>query len=113
MRSLLVLPWLAMAAASVWDVSLALDKVDPYICTTKTEGSGLECFLEAIPQTYTMCRQIKSIEIIEFGLVGAQEGVNGAKTDSCIVKHELSIDRPYKAALHEVRRNKNQVDALN
>ena len=36
----------------------ALDKVDPYICPTKTQGSGFDCFLEAIPQTYTMCRHI-------------------------------------------------------
>ena len=53
----------------------------PYICPTMHTGSGTACFLEAIPQTYTMCRHIKSIEVIEFGLMGAQEGVNGAKTE--------------------------------
>ncbi len=81
----------------------ALDKVDPYICPTMEKGSGTDCFLEAIPQTYTMCRHIKSIEVIEFGLAGAQEGVNGAKTESCIEKHKLSINRPYQAALHAAR----------
>ncbi len=44
----------------------ALDKVDPYICPTKASGSAIDCFLEAIPQTYTMCRHIKGIEIIEY-----------------------------------------------
>ncbi|MEO8738451.1 MAG: hypothetical protein ABI537_01965 [Casimicrobiaceae bacterium] len=90
----------------------ALDKVDPYICPTKTADSGFDCFLEAIPQTYTMCRHIKSIEVIEFGLAGAQEGVNGAKTESCIEKHKLSMTRPYQAALREGARNKDEVVGL-
>ena len=94
------------------DAASALDKVDPYICPTMTQGSGLDCFLEAIPQTYTMCRQIKSIEIIEFGLMGAQEGVNGAKTESCIDKHKLSIARPYQAALREAARSKEEVEGI-
>jgi len=101
-----VVAWLPAAPA------LALDKVDPYICPTKTAGTGIECFLEAIPQTYTMCRHIKSIEIIEFGLYGAQEGVNGAKTEYCIDKHKLSITRPYQAALREAARNKEEVMGL-
>jgi len=94
-------------AAIVFAVSLlpgiasALDKVDPYICPTQTQGSGIDCFLEAVPQTYTMCRHIKGIEIIEFGMAGAQEGVNGAKTEYCIDKHKILIVRPYQAALRE------------
>jgi hypothetical protein len=93
-------------------VAQALDKVDTYICPTMHKGSGTDCFLEAIPQTYTMCRHIKSIEVIEFGLVGAQEGVNGAKTESCIDKHKLSMARPYQAALRESARNKAKVQSL-
>jgi hypothetical protein len=92
--------------------AFALDKVDPYICPTTAHGSGIDCFLEAVPQTYTMCRQIKSIEIIEFGLKGAQEGVNGAKTEYCIDKHKLSIARPYQAALREAARSKDVVQRL-
>src|SRR6266496_612729 len=106
--------WLTalFAAASFLSPSaLALDKVDPYICPTQTQGSGIDCFLEAVPQTYTMCRHIKSIEVIEFGLLGAQEGVNGAKTESCIDKHRLSIARPYQAALREAR-NTTEVQSL-
>jgi hypothetical protein len=89
----------------------ALDKVDPYICPTMEKGSGTDCFLEAIPQTYTMCRHIKSIEVMEFGMVGAQEGVNGAKTDGCIDKHKLSVNRPYQAALRAAR-NTAEVQSL-
>src|SRR5438876_11752658 len=98
----------ALSAGSVH----ALDKVDPYICPTQTQGSGIDCFLEAVPQTYTMCRHIKSIEIIEFGLAGAQEGVHGAKTEYCIDKHKLSIARPYQAALHEAASNKDATEGL-
>ena len=90
----------------------ALDKVDPYICPTQLHGSGMDCFLEAVPQTYTMCRQIKSIEVIEFGLQGAQAGVNGAKTEYCIDKHRLTITRPYQAALREGSRSKVTVEGL-
>jgi hypothetical protein len=103
---------LVIAASLRATPASALDKVDPYICPTKTQGTGMECFLEAVPQTYTMCRHIKHIEIIEFGLAGAQEGVNGAKTESCIVKHKLSLTRPYQAALREAARNQDEVMGL-
>src|SRR6516165_1169149 len=92
--------------------AVALDNVNTYICPTKHTGSGLDCFLEAVPQTYTMCRQVKSIEIIEFGLTGAQEGVNGAKTEYCFDKHRLLITRPYQAALRETANSKDTVVGL-
>src|SRR5450432_4116255 len=100
--------WLAAASAIPFGIltagtAHALDKVDPYICPTMEKGSGTDCFLEAIPQTYTMCRHIKSIEVLEFGLPGSEEGVNGAKTESCIDKHKLSVNRPYQAALRAAR----------
>jgi len=103
---------LLAAAALFAEPVLALDKVDPYICPTHTQDSGLDCFLEAVPQTYTMCRQIKSIEIIEFGMTGAQEGVNGAKTEYCVDKHRLLITRPYQAALRESANSKDTVQGL-
>jgi hypothetical protein len=89
----------------------ALDKVDPYICPTMEKGSAIDCFLEAIPQTYTMCRHIKSIEIIEFGMAGSEEGVQGAKTDGCIDKHKLSVNLPYQASLRAAR-NPAEVQSL-
>ena len=110
-RCLLVIAFLATVSIFSPPAS-ALDKVDPYICPTKTAGSGLDCFLEAVPQTYTMCRHIKGIEIIEFGLAGAQEGVNGAKTEYCIDKHKLLIVRPYQAALRESAKKKEMVEGL-
>jgi len=112
MRRYLFALAIVAAALAVSSSALALDKVDPYICPTHTKDSGIDCFLEAVPQTYTMCRQIKSIEVIEFGLAGAQEGVNGAKTESCIDKHKILIVRPYQAALREAARKKAMVQGL-
>jgi hypothetical protein len=103
---------LALCAALSASPARALDKVDTYICPTQFKGSGVECFLEAVPQTYTMCRHIKHIEIIEFGMTGAQEGVHGAKTEYCIEKHKISITLPYQAALREAARNKDEVQGL-
>ena len=112
MRRYFLLLTLVLAPALLVEPAYALDKVDPYICPTKLQGSGLDCFLEAVPQTYTMCRHIKSIEIIEFGMTGAQEGVNGAKTEYCIDKHRLLITRPYQAALRESANSKEAVEGL-
>ena len=111
-RNLSVFAALALCAALAPTPAQALDKVDTYICPTQFQGSGIECFLEAVPQTYTMCRHIKHIEIIEFGLTGAQEGTNGAKTEYCIEKHKLSLTRPYQAALREAARSKDEVQGL-
>jgi hypothetical protein len=112
MRSLIGVVLLLLFAILRPEIASALDKVDPYICPTKAQGSGLDCFLEAVPQTYTMCRHIKSIEIIEFGMTGAQEGVHGAKTESCIDKHKFSIARPFQAALREAARSKEELQGL-
>ena len=112
MRRSLALPLLAAVMLLSTSGAHPLDRVDPYICPRALNGTGTDCFFEAVPQTYTMCRQIKSIEIIEFGLAGAQEGVNGAKTQGCIEKHKRLIARPYQAALHEAGRDKTKVQGL-
>jgi len=97
-----------LPAASVY----ALDNVNPYICPTAFNGSGTDCFFEAVPHTYAMCHLVKSIEIMEFGLAGAQQGVNGAKTEGCIEKHKRLMARPYQAALREAGRDKAKVQGL-
>jgi hypothetical protein len=71
-----------------------------YICPNNSE-TGLDCYLDAVVHLYTMCRHVKSIEIIEFGHVKAQEGVNGAKSEYCVDKQKINITRPYQAALRE------------
>ena len=66
-----------------------------------TRSRGLDCYLDAVVHLYTMCRHVKSIEIIEFGHAKAQEGVNGAKSEYCVDKQKINITRPYQAALRE------------
>ena len=108
----IVLAAILFATSLLPGFACALDKVDPYICPTQTQGTGIDCFLEAVPQTYTMCRHIKGIEIIEFGMTGAQEGVNGAKTEYCIDKHKILIVRPYQAALREAAKKTEMVKGI-
>ena len=86
-------------------------KSDLYLCPNST-GGAVDCFLHAVEHLYTMCRQVKSIEIIEFGYERSTEGVNGAKSQSCIDKHKQSITRPYNSALREAKASRSALDAL-
>jgi hypothetical protein len=82
-----------------------------YICPNQ-QATGLDCYLDAVVHLYTMCRHVKSIEIIEFGHAKAQEGVNGAKSDYCVDKQKINITRPYQAALRESTGYRDAVDHL-
>jgi hypothetical protein len=86
-------------------------KPETYLCPHAT-GGAVDCFLHAVEHLYTMCRQVKSIEIIEFGYEQAEQGVNGAKSEYCVDKHKLSIARPYQAALREATPNRLVMDGL-
>jgi hypothetical protein len=92
----------------------AAQKFEPgsvYICPNDS-ATGLDCYLDAVVHLYTMCRHVKSIEIIEFGLPAAQEGVNGAKSEYCVDKQKINIVRPYQAALREATPWREVVDNL-
>ncbi|MEO8346946.1 MAG: hypothetical protein ABI607_14740 [Betaproteobacteria bacterium] len=82
-----------------------------YICPNSSD-TGLDCYLDAVRHLYTMCRHIKSIEVIEFGYETAQQGVNGAKSEYCVDKQKINITRPYQAALTEVTPSKEAIDGL-
>jgi hypothetical protein len=86
-------------------------KPDTYLCPDST-GGAVDCYLHAVTHLYTMCRQVKSIEIIEFGYEKSEEGTNGAKTEYCIDKHRLSMTRPYQSALKEATPNRALIDDL-
>jgi len=83
-----------------------------YICPNATGPKAIDCFVNAVEHLYTMCRQVKSIEIIEFGYEKSDEGVNGAKSEYCVDKHKVSMTRPYQAALREATGTKTAVDRL-
>ena len=86
-------------------------KPDTYLCPHAT-GGAIDCFLHAVEHLYTMCRQVKSIEIIEFGYEHSDEGVNGAKSEYCVDKHRQSIMRPYQSALREATGSRTALDGL-
>ena len=86
-------------------------KPDTYLCPDAT-GGAVDCYLRAVAHLYTMCRNVKSIEIIEFGYEKSTEGTNGAKTEYCMDKHRLSITRPYQSALREATPSRTAIDGL-
>jgi hypothetical protein len=86
-------------------------KPDTYICPDAT-GGAVDCYLQAVTHLYTMCRHVKSIEIMEFGYEKSTEGTNGAKSEYCVDKHKLSMVRPYQAALKEATPNADAVNKL-
>ena len=112
------LAWLVLAAGLAWTALACparaaepLPKAETYLCPN-VAGLGVDCFLDAVQHLYTMCRQVKSIEILEFGYDHAEEGVNGAKSEYCIDKHKATIMKPLQAALREASGSRAALDAL-
>lgn len=87
-------------------------KADTYICPNAAGPGAVDCFLNAVDHLYTMCRHVKSIEIIEFGYENSEVGVNGAKSEYCVDKQRINITRPYQAALKEATGSRAAVDNL-
>jgi hypothetical protein len=112
-RSRLLVAVLVFAAALFAPAATA-QKFQPgsnYICPNNSD-TALDCYLDAVRHLYTMCRHIKSIEVIEFGYEKAQQGVNGAKSSYCVDKQKINITRPYQAALLEATPSKDAVNGL-
>ena len=83
-----------------------------YVCPHSDGKAALECYFDAVAHLYTMCRNVKSIEIIEFGYEKSTEGFNGAKSEYCLNKQKLNMTRPYQAALRETTSSRQAVDGL-
>ncbi len=83
-----------------------------YVCPNTDGKGGLDCYFDAVQHLYTMCRHIKSIEVIEFGYEKSEEGVNGAKSEYCFDKQKLNITRPYQAALREASISTQAVEGV-
>jgi hypothetical protein len=83
-----------------------------YICPEADGRPALDCYFDAVAHLYTMCKHVKSIEIIEFGYENATEGTHGAKSDSCVVKQKQNMTKPYQAALHDAAISKQASDAV-
>jgi hypothetical protein len=83
-----------------------------YVCPNADGKAPLDCYFDAVAHLYTMCKHVKSIEIIEFGYEKSEEGFNGAKSDYCLDKQKLNITRPYQAALREASTSKQAVEGM-
>jgi hypothetical protein len=83
-----------------------------YVCPNVEAGGALDCYLDAVLHLYTMCRHVKSIEIIEYGYDRSDDGTNTAKSESCIVKQKGNIARPFQAAMREVTASKQATEGL-
>ena len=83
-----------------------------YVCPNADGAPPLDCYFYAVRHLYTMCRHVKSIEIIEWGFEKSQEGVNDAKSNSCIEKQRGNMAKPYQAALKEAAISRQAVDGV-
>jgi hypothetical protein len=83
-----------------------------YICPDADNKPALDCYFDAVTHLYTMCKHVKSIEIIEYGYDQSMEGTNGAKSESCLTKQKLNMTRPYQAALKAATISKEAVEQL-
>jgi hypothetical protein len=112
-------PFLAAAvfAAVIAPVSAQKMGGDPapahtYICPHSDDKAPLECYFDAVPHLYTMCKHVKSIEIIEFGYEHATEGTHGAKSEYCIAKQKQNIAKPYQGALRDAAISQQATEAM-
>jgi hypothetical protein len=83
-----------------------------YVCPHADGQGALDCYFDAVQHLYTMCRNIKAIEIIEYGYENSGEGINDAKYASCVDKQKDHMKGPYQAALKEARVSKQAGEAV-
>jgi hypothetical protein len=117
MHPRILLPVVALAAIAALPARAEMIGGNPgpqhnYICPNADGKPALDCYFDAVPHLYTMCKHVKSIEIIEFGYEKSQEGFNGAKSEYCLVKQRLNIVRPYQGALRDAAISKQAVEGV-
>jgi hypothetical protein len=83
-----------------------------YVCPHSDGQPAVECYFDAVQHLYTMCRNVKSIEVIEFGYEKSLEGTNSAKSESCLDKQKLNIAQPFAAALKQAKQSKQPKQAV-
>jgi len=114
-----VVPFLSAICVAVVVAPTAAQKkggdpapVQNYVCPHSDDKSALDCYFDAVPHLYTMCKHVKSIEIIEFGYEHATEGTHGAKSEYCIAKQTQNIAKPYQGALREAAISQQATEAM-
>jgi len=114
---LVFLPAICFAAMAAAPASAQTARGDAppahnYICPHSDDKTPLECYFDAIPHLYTMCKHVKTIEIIEFGYEHATEGTHGAKSEYCVTKQKQNIAKPYQGALREAGISQQAAEAM-
>ncbi|HET8584886.1 MAG TPA: hypothetical protein VFM89_04035 [Casimicrobiaceae bacterium] len=112
LSSLLALAALAAVPAYAETIGGNPGPAHNYVCPHADGKPALDCYFDAVQHLYTMCRNVKSIEILEFGYEKSTDGANGKKSESCLEKQKQNIERPYRAALKEALHSKQAVEAL-
>ncbi len=74
-----------------------------YVCPHADGQTPLDCYFDAVQHLYTMCRNVKAIEIVEFGYEDSAEGPNNSKYEYCVDKQMSNMKAPLQAALKESR----------
>ncbi|MGE5089309.1 MAG: hypothetical protein ACM3QY_09320, partial [Candidatus Levyibacteriota bacterium] len=97
----LALAPLAVAPAGAVTIGGNPGPAHNYVCPHADRGPALDCYFDAVEHLYTMCRDVKAIEILEFGYAKSTEGTNGAKTEYCLDKQKENIKHPYLEALRQ------------
>jgi hypothetical protein len=103
---------LAPAAASAETIGGNPGPAYNYICPHADGQGPMACYLDAVEHLYTMCRNVKAIEILTYGYEESLDGVNAAKYESCVEKQKHNMAHPYEAALKEARHDKPLAEAL-
>jgi hypothetical protein len=83
-----------------------------YVCPHADGQGPLSCYFDAVMHLYTMCRNVKAIEILEFGYEQSTDGTNAAKSEYCLDKQKQNIGHPFKAALHAAAISRQAAEAL-
>lgn len=72
-----------------------------YVCPHASRISAIGCFLDAVDHLYTVCRQVKAIELLEFGFARGEQGANGLKSAYCRGKQKITLPPYFEAAQRE------------
>ncbi|MCL2871583.1 MAG: hypothetical protein FWF41_01135 [Betaproteobacteria bacterium] len=74
-----------------------------FVCPHTSRISAIGCFLDAVDHLYTVCRQVKAIELLEFGFASGEQGANGLKSAYCRGKQKITLPPYFEAAQREAQ----------
>ncbi|MDR2244817.1 MAG: hypothetical protein LBE15_05355 [Burkholderiales bacterium] len=85
------------------EIAVSAQPSADFVCPNDARISAIGCFLGAVEHLYTVCRQVKSIELLEFGFDQAEEGPNSLKSEFCRRKQKASLPTYLEAAQREAQ----------